>query len=384
MTSGFHAVARSHVGVVRTSNEDAGLSSRRLLAVADGMGGHAAGEVASSAVITTIANQLNEMPVHTDEIETWIVANVNEAHGFVGDLIAQNHERRGMGTTLSVLAACNDGVVYGHIGDSRIYRLRNGVLQQISRDHTYVQSLVDNGELTPEAALTHPRRNLLMRAIDGIHDVPIDLSALDAEPGDRFLLCSDGLSGVISDSRLEEILQHPDLTYVVSTLIEMALSAGAPDNVTAIIGEYQSEPEDFAPMLVGAALVEEVVTAHTESESETEATAWWHKFLPWLSGLALISVLIGGFSWWLSQQWFVGSDGTHVVIYQGIPQNLGPLDFSKRIETTELPIDSLFEVDLENVEDGVTAQDFTDAERIVAELWSRSALCLETSLNCES
>ena len=142
---------------------------------------------------------------------------VNDAHSFVGDLIANDADRRGMGTTFSALALSDDGIVIGHIGDSRIYRLREDHLQQVTTDHTYVQMLVDRGEITPAEAAVHPRRNLMLRAIDGLNDVVIDITKFEVQSGDRFLLCSDGLSGVLSEDVIKEVMSRSDLTLAVST-----------------------------------------------------------------------------------------------------------------------------------------------------------------------
>ena len=379
MTSGFWAAANSHVGVVRKGNEDAGLASRRLLAVADGMGGHAAGEVASSAVIRTLEDGLASMPSEMAAVEKWLLEAVNDAHGFVGDLIAHDADRRGMGTTFSALAVSEDGIVIGHIGDSRIYRLRDGVLKQLTTDHTYVQMLVDRGEITPDEAAIHPRRNLMLRAIDGLNDVVIDITKIDVESGDRFLLCSDGLSGVISNDVIREVLSRPDLTLAVSSLIELTLAAGAPDNVTVVVGEYQHEAADFAGFVVGSAL-EETQTLEEQAESAPRS----HR-TGWLIGLAVaLAIGVGLFtlSAWIDKQWYVGTNGTYVTIYNGVPQKVGPLSLSESVKVSTIPMTALSEVDRATVENGVAVASLNEGIDLLDVLYERSSLCDPATSQC--
>ena len=241
MTLLFRSVARSDVGLVRNINEDAGLAHPRILAVADGMGGHAAGEVASSLVITTLYKNL------TDEItENWMTSTILLGSRKIKEAISNDREKDGMGTTLSLIATDGEKGIIAHVGDSRIYSFENDNLLQLTQDHTYVQELVDRGEISVEEALVHPRRNLLMRAIDGARTIDIDIIEVPLKIGQRFLACSDGLAGVISDVEIAESMQIEDLTLVVETLIQKALDAGAPDNVTVVVGEVsENVSEDF-------------------------------------------------------------------------------------------------------------------------------------------
>lgn len=377
MTRGFRVVARSHVGVIRSENEDAGLASTRVIAVADGMGGHAAGEVASSAVIHTLHNSIQHLPYTSNELEQWFIDNVNDAHSHVGDLIVEDPNRRGMGTTLSVLIACDDAVVFGHIGDSRIYRLRERTLQQITTDHTYVQTLVDSGEITSQEAAVHPRRNLLMRAIDGVHDVSIDVKVLDVEIGDRFLLCSDGLTGVVSNEAIAEILYKSDLTYAVSTLIENAMAAGAPDNVTIVVGEYVDDPPAVEEFLVGSADTE--LVSETKTPAAPKQRVW-----PWIVGaVAIAGTGVLAFGFWLTSQWYIGVNQNYVVVYQGINQNIGPLQLSQEVFRTSFPASELSEIDRMNVENGITQPDLKTAQLTLREITMRSPYCAANPSWCD-
>jgi protein phosphatase len=369
MSRGFRVVAVSHVGMVRQGNEDAGVASTRLLAVADGMGGHAAGEVASSSVIHSIADELHDLPRHTSSAREWLLHRVNFAHASVGDLVADNPERRGMGTTLSALIACEDGVVVGHVGDSRIYHLQGQNLHQITIDHTYVQLLVSE-------AHTHPRKNLLMRAIDGIHEVEMDISEVQAADGDRFLLCSDGLSGVVDDAYIAKVLTQPDLTLAASSLLELAIAAGAPDNVTVIIGQYGEHDVDVKPFLVGAAAQEKPHVHVAESKR-----ARWS-----IIAAAVFALVIGGAAFasqWVNSQWFVGTANGHLAIYKGIKQQIGPFDLARvESEYVQFPSASMSLIDQQNLVDGISVHDWADGYETIQAIVSRSSMCELSSLGC--
>ena len=308
----------------------------------------------------------------------WLLEVVNDAHSFVGDLIANDADRRGMGTTFSALALSDDGIVIGHIGDSRIYRLREDHLQQVTTDHTYVQMLVDRGEITPAEAAVHPRRNLMLRAIDGLNDVVIDITKFEVQSGDRFLLCSDGLSGVLSEDVIKEVMSRSDLTLAVSTLIDLTLAAGAPDNVTVVIGEYREQAEDFTPFVVGSAL-EEKQTADAEA---AQPRPRWRLWLPWAGAVSLVAIGIFTALAWINTQWYVGSNGSYVTIYSGIPQHLGSVSLSESVQVSAIPVWSLNEVDRSSVEAGISVSSLEDGVSLFNELYGRSTLCNNVTAQC--
>jgi PPM family protein phosphatase len=366
MSSGFHFVAVSNIGLIRQGNEDAGLGSVRVIAVADGMGGHAAGEVASATVIESIYKELENLPSSSDEAGDWIVNRIDDASDQLGEIIAAQPETRGMGTTLSVVVALETEIVIGHVGDSRVYRLRDGKLERLTKDHTYVQMLVDNGEITAEEAERHPRRNLMIRAIDGIHELNVDLSQHPAVVGDRYLVCSDGLSGVINDARLEEILQQPELTQISAQLIDFALAAGAPDNVTIVIGEYQQDPVFSPAFTVGSTENAEPVELNQSKASTPKS------LLSTIATIVVVAVLlIAGFTGWWNSQWFVGIDSNEVVVFHGIPQEIFSIDLSTVELRSGIQIESLSEFDLNALERGLVVEDFASAEELIAEVRSR-------------
>lgn len=247
MTLLFRSVARSDIGLVRNINEDACLAHPRVLAVADGMGGHAAGEVASSTVITTLLKNLDG-----ELSKDWITTTILLGSKKIAEAIHSDSEKEGMGTTLSLILSTGDTGIIGHVGDTRVYRFENDTLDQLTEDHTYVQELVDRGEITAEEALIHPRRNLLMRAIDGARTIDIDVLEVPLALGQRYLVCSDGLAGVISDIAIAEALQIPDMTLAVETLVQKALDNGAPDNVTVVLGEVSENVSEEYLLVRGA------------------------------------------------------------------------------------------------------------------------------------
>ena len=226
MTLALRYAVRSDVGLLREGNEDSAYAGPRLLAVADGMGGHAAGEVASAVAIDVLTALDEDLPA--SELLDALADAVAKANQQLHDLVAANPSIGGMGTTLTAMLWSGTRVALCHIGDSRAYLLSGGELQQITHDHTLVQSLVDDGRISPDEAATHPQRSLLLRALDGSSDVEPDLSLREAQVGDRYLLCSDGLSGVVSEPVLHRTLAtvaEPD--DAVRQLIDLAIRRAA-------------------------------------------------------------------------------------------------------------------------------------------------------------
>jgi len=258
MTLELRYAVRSDVGLLREGNEDSAYAGPRLLAVADGMGGHAAGEVASALTIGAMA-ELDQEPPGGDMLQE-LAAAVAAANSRLQDKIVANPAVEGMGTTLTALLWSDGHAAVCHIGDSRGYLLRDGELYQITHDHTLVQSLVDEGRISADDVSTHPQRSLLLRALDGRSVAEPDLSVHDSMPGDRYLLCSDGLSGVVSDETLRDTLSDiEDLDVVTRQLIDLAIHGGGPDNITCIVADVVDPatsklPPTTTPILAGAAV----------------------------------------------------------------------------------------------------------------------------------
>jgi protein phosphatase len=234
MTLLLRAAVLSDVGLVRGNNEDSVYASPRLLAVADGIGGQPSGELASDFVIST----LRELDASGG---TDMRAAMTSANRRIRDAAEADAGHDGMGTTLTAMLFTGEGFTLMHIGDSRAYLLRDGVLTQLTKDDTYVQSLVDHGVLTREDARRHPQRSIVTRAVQG-QDIEPAMAQHQARPRDRYLLCSDGLSDYVTDDAIAAALgAYPDLGACAEALVKLALQAGAPDNVSVVIGDVVSE-----------------------------------------------------------------------------------------------------------------------------------------------
>jgi serine/threonine protein phosphatase PrpC len=257
MTLALRYAVRSDVGLLREGNEDSAYAGPHLLAVADGMGGHAAGEVASAAAITTLAPLDAEDP--GPDLVNALADAVATANLRLQELIISDPAIEGMGTTLTALLWADGYAALCHIGDSRAYLLRDGQFIQITHDHTLVQSLVDEGKITEDDVATHPHRSLLLRALDGRTIAEPDLTPLETYPGDRYLLCSDGLSGVVTEQTLHQTLGSiADPERATLRLIELAIKGGGPDNITCIVADVIDSrssrvPPTWQPVFAGAA-----------------------------------------------------------------------------------------------------------------------------------
>lgn len=234
MTLALRYAARSDRGLVRANNEDSVYAGARLLALADGMGGHAAGEVASQLVIAALAHLDDDEP--GGDILGKLEHAVHEGNSAIAEQVELNPELDGMGTTLTAILFAGDRLGLVHIGDSRGYLLRDGELAQITKDDTFVQTLVDEGRITAEEAHSHPQRSLIMRALTG-QEVEPTLIMREAREGDRYLLCSDGLSDPVSHETILDALKIPDVGDSADRLIELALRGGGPDNVTVVVAD---------------------------------------------------------------------------------------------------------------------------------------------------
>lgn len=390
----FRYAARSDVGLVRKGNEDSGYASDSVLIVADGMGGHVAGEMASATVTGIIAG----LPIaDSEDVLTQLADAVDEAQLEMRHIIAERPNFRGMGTTVTVVCWQGDRASIAHVGDSRAYMLRDGELLRLTKDHTYVQTLVDAGQITEEQANTHRRRNLLIRAIDGVNTVEPDLSIREVHAGDRIMLCSDGLSGVVSDDEIRELLQHSDPPGAVAALVDAALERGAPDNVTCVVADVahvDTPPVGNRPVVVGAAAEPRTRSQLPEVEFPADSQPSEYPQEPeppeetpavprrrrrrWVAALVAVVMLAAfavGASFWISDQYYVGSRDGYVAVYQGVPQSLGAVDLSSAVRTTDIPIVQLPVYAQEIVTATISASSREDAERIVGILDDQAALC---------
>jgi protein phosphatase len=379
---------RSDLGLVRNNNEDSVYAGPRLLAIADGMGGHAAGEVASKIVIGALEPLDEDRRI--DDLMGMLRDTVVEANHRIADAVKQRKDLEGMGTTLTALRFVGSQVGLVHVGDSRAYLLRNNMLSQITHDDTYVQYLVDSGKLTPDEAKDHPRKSVILRALLG-SEVEPDVSIREARAGDRYLLCSDGLSDVVSTETIADAMQIEDSQECADRLVELALRGGGPDNVTVIVADVINakvgDTIDGVPVVDGAFVdpsAADVPGADSAAEraarisrpapaepAEPIAHRRRFRWKPWIIAAVIIAVIVGalgGFYAWTQTQYFVGKAGENVAIYQGVNADFGPLKFYNVHKVTDIPVSHLNANLRPQVSDGLTATSLKDAEKIVERL----------------
>jgi serine/threonine protein phosphatase PrpC len=385
MTFALHYALRSDVGLLREGNEDSAYAGPNLLAIADGMGGHAAGEVASAVAISALA-PLDHQGLHDSEEMLGALAEaVAAANSTLHEMSIADPSVEGMGTTLTALLWSGAQIALCHIGDSRAYLLRDGDFYQITRDHTLVQSLVDEGRLSPEAAATHPQRSLVMRALQSSTDAEPDLGMREARLGDRYLLCSDGLSDVVTEQTMHKTLVTcTDADQAVLQLIDLAIRSGGPDNITCIVADVVDDaagpvPPSEGTVLAGAAangdgrprppsdspagrahlltqaapqLARPAAPAPARQpddypldddfDPDAETDTGRRRWPVVTSVLVILIVLIAGgafAAWHITQgQYFVSSQGGQVTIYRGVNEKVAGLTLSSAYVHTGIPV----------------------------------------------
>jgi len=387
MTLTMRYAARSDRGLIRHGNQDSVYAGPRLLAVADGMGGMAAGDVASNIVIAALAHLDEDVPGNAPV--DMLRQAVDSANQQIRDAVDENPAMEGMGTTLTGLLFSGTKFGLVHIGDSRAYLLRDAELTQVTRDDTYVQLLVDEGRITPEEANTHPQKSLLMRALDG-RDADPEYSVREAVAGDRYLLCSDGLSGVVSDETIGATLrEYSDPNQCADRLVQLALRGGGPDNITVIVADVTAGDisEEF-PVVGGAAANDRGITTSVDTSTPAaRASALTqprdaapsgedggapadeaprrHPLRTSLILIVLAGVLAGGLwaGWRYTQsKYYVGvtDDGT-VAVFQGIPGQVAGFDLSTVDFLSNTKIDDLTPVAQEKVREGIPSANQAEA-----------------------
>jgi serine/threonine protein phosphatase PrpC len=252
----FATSARSAVGLVRNGNEDSALASKNLIAVADGMGGHAAGEVASSLAVKTLvqsAQVFTHPDIDEESADDLYLQAIQEADLSLKSAVEENPALSGMGTTLTSLLLRGSSVALLHIGDSRAYRLRGSAFEQLSVDHTVIQELLNQGAISESDIATHPQRSVLTQVLMGEGNIEVPLPVIDVKVGDRFLVCSDGLSSVLTEKEIKSLLKGKDRDAAVAALVDATYINGAPDNVTLVIGDIVEENQPGTFETIGAA-----------------------------------------------------------------------------------------------------------------------------------
>ncbi|WP_415947830.1 PP2C family protein-serine/threonine phosphatase [Streptomyces sp. KLOTTS4A1] len=438
MSLSLRFAAGSHKGMIREGNEDSGYAGPRLLAIADGMGGQAAGEVASSEVISTIVALDDDIP--GSDILTSLGDAVQRANDQLRVMVEEDPQLEGMGTTLTALLWTGQRLGLVHVGDSRAYLLRDGVLTQITQDHTWVQRLVDEGRITEDEATTHPQRSLLMRALGSGDHVEPDLSIREVRAGDRYLICSDGLSGVVSHQTMEETLasyQGPQAT--VQELIQLALRGGGPDNITCIVadvldmesGDTLAGQVTDTPVIVGA-VAENQHQPHDNGAMQTPAgraaglgrgvppqshgggapggafgpppgSGEGESYAPdgsfgpygdedfvkrggrgkWVKRslfLVLALAVIGGGLYaghrWTQTQYYVGANDGHVALYRGISQDLAWVSLSEvEKDYKDIELKYLPPYQRKQVEATIAAGGRAEADAKIKDLGTQASAC---------
>ncbi len=431
MSLSLRFAAGSHKGMIREGNEDSGYAGPRLLAIADGMGGQAAGEVASSEVISTLVQLDDDVP--GSDLLTSLATAVQQANDQLRVMVEEDPQLEGMGTTLTALLWTGQRLGLVHVGDSRAYLLRDGVLTQITQDHTWVQRLVDEGRITEEEATTHPQRSLLMRALGSGDHVEPDLSIREVRAGDRYLICSDGLSGVVSHQTMEETLasyQGPQET--IQELIQLALRGGGPDNITCIVADVLDVDNNDTlagrlndtPVVVGAVAENQAVlndggamqtpagraaglgrpvpppsggfgppgsgdsgygsmpdgSYDSYTDDDLAKPRGGRKWLKRSVFTVLILGVIGGGLYggyrWTQTQFYVGAQNENVALFRGISQDLAWISLSE-VEKNhpEIELKYLPPYQRKQVEATIAEGNITDARKKVDELAAQASAC---------
>lgn len=421
MTLRLHYSAISDVGRVRKDNQDSGYAGPWLLAVCDGVGGAARGDIASSTAVQQLRNL--DTPPGDDDLLDRITDELHQAHVRIGRLVDDDPALNGTSTTATVALFDGERAGIGHVGDSRGYLFRDGELSQLTTDHTFVQSLIDEGRISDDEARVHPHRNLILKALDGIHEAEPDLFVLELVEGDRLFLCSDGASGVLDDSRLADVLSMGTPDYAAVELVRASLEAGSSDNVTCIVADVVTEEAaaadpsyaELEPLLVGAAaelrrrpgragmagsmgslfrghrsgdtgelepidaeILDEVPFAINADPIDPE-TARYAPIPPrrfqWLQRLLVLALVVGvvwvagAAAWsWSQQQYYIGEHDGSVVIFRGIDADLPGLSLSELYQSTDVEVDRLPEIDADRVRDTIEVEDLDAAEAAVQEL----------------
>lgn len=397
MFLGIHFAARSDVGLIRTNNQDSAYAGPHLLVVADGMGGAAGGDIASSIAVGRLA-ALDGESHGPDEALDELKNAIADAHTEIVARAQNDPELSGLGTTVTALLRAGSTVSMAHIGDSRAYLLRDGNLDQVTTDHSFVQHLVDTGRLSAADAEHHPKRSMLLRVLGDVDaDVPVDISVRETRPGDRWMLCSDGLSGVVSTETLHKTLTEvEDPGDCADALVSLALAGGAPDNVTCIVADIvdiDASPDGVGPstasQIVGAAADDRHrPSAAGESPAgkasrlatpqeleEDEPPSRWQtlgtRLRPWVLPVIALLVVVGA-AWgaylWTQTQYYVGAVNGNVAVFRGIPQELPLVDLQTLVETTDVPLTSLAPYQQQRINDTIRAASIDEARKVIAAL----------------
>ena len=405
MTLQLSYVTHSEIGLIRKNNQDSGYASPHMLVVADGMGGAAAGDLASAVAIDTMRKI--DGPTSGDQMLEVLAGAVHQANDKIAELIESDFSLEGMGTT--VTGAMFDGTQLGlaHIGDSRAYLLRDGRLERLTHDHTWVQSLVDDGKISASEAAMHPHRSLLLKVLNGQPTNDPDLTMVPVVAGDRLMFCSDGVCGLIDDDVIGSALQLPDLHAALERLVAESLHEGGIDNITVIVADVVESGGSDDSIVLGAAwehpiptngvphgqaaedndtddtlvtkLVDFDAPPADDEERYTPQAPHQRRFRrPLIGVLALILIAVAGLGiayGWTRTQYFVGADQDKVAIFQGLSDSIPGLSLSRVYEVQQLTVSELPPFYQEQVKANIDVSGLDSARATVAELTDAAKRC---------
>ena len=399
----FGYTARSEVGLVRKTNQDSAYVSPTMLMVADGMGGAAAGDLASAVAINELRDSDGDFA--GQDMLAVAAGAIGRANERIRDLVALDPSLDGMGTTVCGLLFDGEHVAVANIGDSRAYRFRDGHFERITRDHSWVQTLVDDGRITEAEALVLPHRSLILKVLNGqpVH-VP-DLEPADILPGDRYLICSDGLCGMVTDAAIEEVIGGEDREQVVEELIRIAYAEGGLDNITIILADVLEDAEPGPTMVLGAASeididapldhsedtrpipvdegdddtvsVEQAEQERYQPTTKGRASAWVKVVL----AIVLPVLVIGGglFGWYsfIQTKYFVGADDDLVAVFRGVPDKVLGVSLNSVLEVHNTHVSDLPLHYQEQVRQAIVVPDRETANATTEELRLIALQCIE-------
>jgi protein phosphatase len=406
----FVSAAKSDKGKVRASNQDGGYAGVNLFIVADGMGGHAGGDIASAVATQHVAQYEDAYP-DSETATAALLKGMKEANQKLTETVSKYRYLAGMGTTLDSLVFTGNMANVVHIGDSRVYLLRDGILKQVTKDHTFVQKLIDAGRITEEEALYHPRRNVLLRVLgDSSEEPEFDVHQFEIEAGDRFLLCSDGLYGYVPQTIMYENMRVADLEEASDLLVAETREYGAPDNVTVIlidVEETDEIPQTQSITWLGSAANEVAIKEGkgpdglleifspirwyeslrerlSREEYRSEKDPLLNKAIAEFDGkvrrfkirgavlAVLISVLVIGGVWavysYTQTRYYLGVQDGKVAIYQGIKESFGGFGFSHLYEKSSVSVTDLPSFQQELLSRTISADNLTEAKTKLSEI----------------
>lgn len=357
--------ASTDVGLLRQRNEDAFVAEYPLFAVADGLGGHLGGEVASRVAVETLT-EASTADGPDERIPDRLREAVHGANRAVVERASKDPRLTGMGTTLTAMVAANDRIYLAHVGDSRAYLFRDGELRHLTEDHTLVQRLVREGKLTPEQAEVHPQRSVLTRALGIEDDLEVDQATVEVAAGDRFLLCSDGLTSMIGDEDIRRILAgHDDPQSASDALVKAANAAGGQDNITTVVVNVVDAEEPSPPQPADAEARAAPAETATKRQPKRAARLALKIGVPLL---VIVGLLFVGRAY-LDRQWFVGVHDGNVSLFRGVPTEVLGLSLATLVEETDISAQSAEQLQTwRDLQEGITAGNEAEAREILAQI----------------